>query len=79
METEELVKYSLGILEQHRAIDIIVDIGTGSGVIPLAIAYKRPHELRVIATDMSQDALDLAQENLALLKNSLQTPPIFLQ
>ncbi len=79
IETEELVKYALIILKNSPNIDILVDIGTGSGVIPLSLAYKRPRELRIIATDMSQDALDLAQENFALLKNPPQKSPVFLQ
>ena len=40
IETEELVKYTLKILENSPNIDTIVDIGTGSGVIPLSIAHK---------------------------------------
>lgn len=79
IETEELVKYSLKILENSPDIDTIVDIGTGSGVIPLSLAHKRPRELRIIATDMSQDALSLARENLNLLENPLTTMPLLLQ
>lgn len=40
---------------------------------------KRTRELQIFAIDKSQDALDLAQENLALLKNPLKYPPVFLQ
>jgi methylase of polypeptide subunit release factors len=56
-----------------------VDVGTGSGVISLSIAAKRTRELQFIAVDKSEDALDLAQENLGLLKNPLKNQPIFLQ
>ncbi len=79
IETEELVKYALRVLEKDPTIDTLVDIGTGSGVIPLSLAYKRPREIQVIATDMSADALDLAKENFSLLKNPLLSRPVFLQ
>lgn len=79
IETEELVKYALHILEKDTTIDTVVDIGTGSGVIPLSLAYKRPREIQVIATDMSVEALDLARENFSLLKNPLLVNPLFLQ
>jgi len=41
IETEELVKYAADLLQKHSNVDTIVDIGTGSGVIPLSVAYKR--------------------------------------
>ncbi len=40
IETEELVKYALHILRTHLTIDTIVDIGTGSGIIPLSLINK---------------------------------------
>jgi len=71
IETEELIKYALQVLQSHPTLDTIVDIGTGSGVIPLSLGSKCPRKLTIIGTDMSQDALDLASENLSQLKNSL--------
>ncbi|HEX7009090.1 MAG TPA: peptide chain release factor N(5)-glutamine methyltransferase [Phycisphaeraceae bacterium] len=41
---------------------LIVDLGTGSGAIAIAIAKHLPHS-RVIATDICPDALDLARLN----------------
>ncbi len=40
----------------------VIDIGTGSGAIAVTIALERP-DLNIIATDVSQDALDVAQKN----------------
>lgn len=77
-ETEELVKYCVKLLESYSTLDTIVDIGTGSGVIPYSLVAKCPRELHSIGSDMSQDALDLASENFQLLKKPLQYPPIFL-
>ena len=40
----------------------VLDLGTGSGAIALAIAHERPRA-RVLATDASADALAVAREN----------------
>ena len=41
-------------------------MATGSGVIPLSLALERP-EAAIIATDISPEALSLAEENATLL------------
>jgi release factor glutamine methyltransferase len=40
----------------------VLDLGTGSGAIALALAHERPRA-RVLATDISIDALALARDN----------------
>lgn len=69
LETEELVKYCLKLLEKNPYIQTIADIGTGSGIIPISLLSKAGKPLTVFATDMSQEALDLAKENLQKMKN----------
>ena len=59
-ETEELVEL---ILTENLKDNLrVLDIGTGSGAIALALAKNRP-DWSVTAADISQDALDLASEN----------------
>ena len=59
-ETEELVEL---ILAENLKDNLkVLDIGTGSGAIALALAKNRP-DWSVTATDISQDALELATEN----------------
>lgn len=69
LETEELVKYCLKFLNNNPQIQTIADIGTGSGIIPISIAAKLERPLRVFATDMSRDALDVAGENSKIMRN----------
>ena len=59
-ETEELVELILA--ENPKDNLKVLDIGTGSGAIALALAKNRP-DWSVTAADISQEALDLASEN----------------
>ena len=59
-ETEELVEL---ILAENPETNLsVLDIGTGSGAITLALAKNRP-DWSMTAADISQEALDLASEN----------------
>ena len=59
-ETEELVELILA--ENLKENLKVLDIGTGSGAIALALSKSRP-DWTITAADISQDALDLAIEN----------------
>lgn len=64
-ETELLVELALARIPADSAMDI-VDLGTGSGAIALAIARERPHS-RIVASDISADALAVAERNARCL------------
>lgn len=64
-ETELLVEWALDAIKRHR-LSTIADIGTGSGAIALSLAELLPDDLdvRIVATDISPDAIDVARDNL---------------
>lgn len=59
-ETEELVELILS--ENPEKSLSVLDIGTGSGAIALALANSRP-DWQITASDISKEALALAAEN----------------
>lgn len=61
-ETELLVETALHWLRAHPERRRVADIGTGSGCIAIALAVNLP-ELRVVATDISPEAIDVAKRN----------------
>ena len=63
-ETEELVMNLLMLLDERfpsKTLDV-VDVGTGSGCIAIALKKEAPR-LHVVATDIEEDALTLARKN----------------
>jgi release factor glutamine methyltransferase len=66
-ETELLVEVALGLPAGAR----VLDVGTGSGAIALALKDERP-DLRVSGSDVSEQALALAAENAERLELDVQ-------
>jgi release factor glutamine methyltransferase len=67
-ETELAVEHALSMLANLDGFARVVDLGTGSGAIGLAIASEsHPREVEVWLTDESSDALDVARANVATL------------
>ena len=62
-DTETLVQWAL---EAAGAQGSVIDLGTGSGAIALALKSQRPG-LQVTATDISADALAVARSNAVRL------------
>lgn len=79
-ETEELVEL---ILKEHKEESLrVLDIGTGSGCIPIACKMERPN-WQVTGIDISTEALKTAHENAAkndvditLLQGDLKDPTL---
>ena len=68
-ETEQLIDYVVDLGPEIDESFSILDLGTGTGAIALTLAMRFPCS-KVVATDASQEALDLATENA--LGNGLQ-------
>jgi len=61
-ESEGLVEAALALPRGAR----VVDVGTGSGAIALAVKHERP-DLEVLGSDVSEDALAVARANASAL------------
>ena len=72
-ETEELVEWILNELKSQKVEKLesdkisILDMGTGSGCIPISLAKNLPNA-KITAIDISEEALNVAQKNALLNK-----------
>jgi release factor glutamine methyltransferase len=64
-ETEGLVEAALELIE-GLPNPVVVDVGTGTGAIALAVKHRRP-DARVLATDISAEAVEVARRNAVRL------------
>lgn len=72
-ETELLVEKTLELV--GNSVKRVLDLGTGSGAIALALAHECP-TLRIIASDQSYEALQVARRNA--LRHQLQERVAFV-
>lgn len=71
-ETEQLVEETIRRIRRANLRDgRFLDLGTGSGVIAICLKKYFP-QARVVAVDRSPEALELAEENGALLKVEIE-------
>ncbi len=61
-ETEILIQAALTRLSNTADDQTLLDVGTGSGIVAITLLLERTG-LRAIATDISEEALNLAKEN----------------
>ena len=74
-ETEVLI--DLVLQAEGGGRGTVIDVGTGSGAIALALATEGNFE-RVVATDVSRGALEVAERNAAFVRDDLRAPVEFV-
>ena len=73
-DTETLVDWALELLQRNQSTNMprVIDLGTGSGAVAISVARSFP-AARVLATDVSEAALAIAQENINRLAPAIRT------
>lgn len=64
-ETEELVANVLILYDKYfsgKTVDLL-DVGTGSGCLAIALQKEEPDHIQAVATDISETALETARQN----------------
>ncbi len=71
-ETEELVYWILETIKKEKITQpTLLDIGTGSGCIPITLQHKNS-QIDAFAVDISEDAISLANENNTLIRTNVK-------
>jgi len=70
-DTETLVEWALELMRSSPALPSVLDMGTGSGAIALALKHSLP-SARVTALDASAEALQVATDNARQLQLDVQ-------
>ncbi len=66
-ETELLVEQSIALLKDSPEARRVLELGTGSACISIALAANTSNSISILAADCSPDALELASENVRSL------------
>ena len=69
-ETEELLEFAISNLKSTNQNPKIIDIGTGSGIIPIVLKKHFP-DAEISAIDISEKALEIARKNAAFHKTEI--------
>ena len=70
-ETEELVQWAVDDMPLHKSPLTILDIGTGTGCIPIMLKRKIP-SAEVHTLDISDKAIEIAKENASIYQTDIQ-------